>query len=131
MAGAPMLLTPAWWPGETVRQSLARTGAMNLQTLYDLLDLMCVYGISAVAQNLLVGYAGIPAVAPTGFGACGGYLAASLALHDGWPTLAGLVVGVIAACAVGFIMSVIAMRLSVEYVILITIAFAIIIIDVF
>jgi branched-chain amino acid transport system permease protein len=104
---------------------------MNLQTLYDLLDLMCVYGISAVAQNLLVGYAGIPAVAPTGFGACGGYLAAYLALHAGWPTLAGLVVGVIAACAVGFVMSVIAMRLSVEYVILITIAFAVIVIDVF
>ena len=104
---------------------------MNTQTLYDLLDLMCIYGISAVAQNLLVGYAGIPAVAPTGFGAAGGYLAAYLALHDHWPTVAGLVVGVVVACLVGFIMSVIAMRLSVEYVILITIAFAIIIIDVF
>ena len=39
---------------------------VNLQTLYDLLDLMCIYGISAVAQNLLVGYSVIPAVAPTG-----------------------------------------------------------------
>ena len=104
---------------------------MNLQTLYDLLDLMCIYGISAVAQNLLVGYGGIPAVAPTGFGACGGYLAAYLALHEGWPTLASLVVGIIAACAVGFVMSVLAMRLSVEYIILITIAFAVIVIDVF
>jgi len=104
---------------------------VNLQTLYDLLDLMCIYGISAVAQNLLVGYGGIPAVAPTGFGACGGYLAAYLALHEGWPTLASLVVGIIAACAVGFVMSVLAMRLSVEYIILITIAFAVIVIDVF
>jgi branched-chain amino acid transport system permease protein len=104
---------------------------VNLQTLYDLLDLMCIYGISAVAQNLLVGYSGIPAVAPTGFGACGGYLAAYLALHAGWPTLLSLVVGVIAACAVGFVMSVLAMRLSVEYIILITIAFAVIVIDVF
>jgi branched-chain amino acid transport system permease protein len=104
---------------------------VNLQTLYDLLDLMCIYGISAVAQNLLVGYSGIPAVAPTGFGACGGYLAAYLSLHAHWPTLASLVIGVIAACAVGFVMSVLAMRLSVEYIILITIAFAVIVIDVF
>jgi len=104
---------------------------VNLQTLYDLLDLMCIYGISAVAQNLLVGYSGIPAVAPTGFGACGGYLAAYLALHAGWPTLASLLMGIIAACAVGFVMSVLAMRLSVEYIILITIAFAVIVIDVF
>jgi branched-chain amino acid transport system permease protein len=104
---------------------------MNWPEIYNVVDLMLVFGISATAQNLLVGYAGIPAVAPTGFGAIGGYLAAYLAVSQGWPTLAGLVVGVVAASAVGFMISVVALRLSVEYVILVTVAFAIVVVDAF
>jgi branched-chain amino acid transport system permease protein len=104
---------------------------MNWPEIYNVVDLMLVFGISATAQNLLVGYAGIPAVAPTGFGAIGGYLAAYLAVNQGWPTLAGLVVGVVVAGLVGFVISVVALRLSVEYVILVTVAFAIVVVDAF
>jgi branched-chain amino acid transport system permease protein len=89
---------------------------------WNIVDLILIYSVFTVSLNLLLGYAGQVSVAHAAFGAVGGYLAAYLAAHAGVGFLAGLALGALGAGAVGVLVSLPALRLSAEYLILLTIA---------
>jgi len=73
-----------------------------------------------------MGYAGQVSVAHAAFGAIGGYTAAFISAHTGLDFWAGLSLGALAAGAVGLTVSLPALRLSPQYLILLTIALAIV-----
>ena len=52
---------------------------MNSATWLDMVNLVAIFTVYAISVNLIVGYAGIPAVIPTAFGAVGGHPAGHLA----------------------------------------------------
>jgi branched-chain amino acid transport system ATP-binding protein/branched-chain amino acid transport system permease protein len=89
---------------------------------WDILNLVLIFSIFSISLNLLVGYAGQVSVAQAAFGAVGGYLAAYLATNAGVSFLPGLAIGATAAGVVGIFVSLPALRLSAEYLILLTIA---------
>jgi branched-chain amino acid transport system permease protein len=91
---------------------------------WDILNLVLIFSIFAISLNLLVGYTGQVSVAHAAFGAIGGYTAAYLSVNEGlafWPALAA---GTFGAGAAGVLMSFPALRLSPEYLVLLTIAFS-------
>jgi branched-chain amino acid transport system permease protein len=91
---------------------------------WDILNLVLIFSIFAVSLNLLVGYTGQVSVAHAAFGAIGGYTAAYLSANFGlafWPALAA---GTFGAGAAGVLISFPALRLSPEYLVLLTIAFS-------
>jgi branched-chain amino acid transport system permease protein len=104
---------------------------MNAAVWADIANLAAIYAIYAVSVNLIVGWAGIPAVVPTAFGAVGGYLAAWLIVSHHWPTPWAALAGLVAGGLVGLILSGPSLLLSVEYVILLTVAAAYVIVGVF
>ena len=103
---------------------------MSSQVIYELVSLASIFSIFAVSLNLLVGWAGIPAVAPTAFGALGGYLAAYLAIEKGLSFVPALVLATVAAVVLGLFLSVTALRLSIENIILLTVALGTIVLSV-
>jgi branched-chain amino acid transport system permease protein len=103
---------------------------MNAAVWADVANLAAIYTIYAVSVNLLVGWAGIPAVVPTAFGAVGGYIAAWLVVSHSWPTPLAALAGLIAGGIVGLVLSGPSLLLSIEYVILLTVAAAYVIIGV-
>jgi len=104
---------------------------MNAAVWADIANLAAIYAIYAVSVNLIVGWAGIPAVVPTAFGAVGGYLAAWLVVSHHWPTPWAALAGLVAGGPVGLVLSGPSLLLSVEYVILLTVAAAYVIVGVF
>jgi branched-chain amino acid transport system permease protein len=88
----------------------------------DILNMTLIFSVFAMSLNLLMGYAGQVSVAHAAFGAIGGYTAAYLSAHTGLGFWEGLALGALAAGAVGLIVSLPALRLSPEYLILLTIA---------
>lgn len=103
---------------------------MSTQIVYEFICIASVFGIFAVSLNLLVGWTGIPAVAPTAFGALGGYLAAYLAIHNGMGFLPTLFFAVLASGVLGLLISATSLRLSIENVILLTVALGTIVLSV-
>jgi branched-chain amino acid transport system permease protein len=103
---------------------------MSVQDLYDLISLACIFGMFAVSLNLLVGWAGIPAVAPTAFGALGGYLAGYMAIHHGFTLVPAVIIATAAAAILGLFLSGTALRLSIENIILLTVALGSIVLSV-
>jgi branched-chain amino acid transport system permease protein len=91
-------------------------------------DLILIYSIYAVSLNLLMGYAGQVSVAHAAFGAVGGYGAAYMSVHYATPFPAAVAIGVGAALVIGTLVSLPALQLSSEYLILLTLAVATIII---
>jgi branched-chain amino acid transport system permease protein len=88
----------------------------------DILNMTLIFSIFAMSLNLLVGYAGQVSVAHAAFGAIGGYTAAYLSAHAGGGFWEGLILGSLLAGSVGLVVSFPALRLSPEYLILLTIA---------
>jgi len=76
----------------------------------------------ALSLNLLMGYAGQLSMAHAALGALGGYVAVYLAYYHGYGFLPGILLGAAAALVVGIIISIPAMRLAPEYMVLMTIA---------
>ncbi|OJU83914.1 MAG: hypothetical protein BGO11_15095 [Solirubrobacterales bacterium 70-9] len=95
------------------------------------LDFACIIAIYALALNLVLGYAGQLTIAPAGLGGVGGYTAAYLSLSHGWAFVPALVLGVVTAIVVGFLLGLPALRLSQDYLILLTLAFAAVVIAIF
>jgi branched-chain amino acid transport system permease protein len=89
---------------------------------WDILNLVCIFSIFTISLNLLVGYAGQVSVAHAAFGAIGGYIAAYLSATAGFGFWPGLLVGSLGAGVIGVLVSLPALRLSPEYLILLTIA---------
>lgn len=93
-----------------------------MQYWFGILDEVFIYAIFAVSLNLLMGYAGQISVAHGAFGAIGGYTAAFLAVNHHVSALPALLIGAAIAFAAGILVSLPALRLSPEYLILLTIA---------
>lgn len=95
-----------------------------------LVEVMIIAGF-AVSLNLLLGYAGQLSIAHAAFGSVGGYAVGYLTTAHDWPFLTAVAVGVIAAAVLGAAVAVPAMRLSDDYLILLTIAVAFVVTGVF
>jgi branched-chain amino acid transport system permease protein len=96
----------------------------------DVANLAAIFTIYATAVNLLIGWAGIPAVVPTAFGAAGGYVAAWLASAHHVSTPLAALIALLVGGLIGFILSGPSLRLTIEYVILLTVAAATVIVGV-
>ncbi len=90
-----------------------------------------IFVVFALSLNLLLGFAGQVSVAHAAFGAIGGYAVGYLTLTKGWNFVPSLLVGIAIAFVVGTIVALPAMRLSVEYLILLTLAISSVIIGAF
>ena len=85
-------------------------------------DQVLLYATLALSLNLLLGYAGQVSVAHASFGAIGGYAMGYLSLTHGWNFLIGTVIGMALAFVIGSIVALPALKLTVEYLILLTLA---------
>jgi branched-chain amino acid transport system permease protein len=86
----------------------------------DILDQILIFSIFATSLNLLMGHGGQVSAAHAGFGAVGGYGAAYLAQKHGLSFVPSVIIGVGLAFAAGLLLSLPAMKLSGEYLILLT-----------
>ncbi len=90
-----------------------------------------IFVIFALSLNLLLGYAGQVSVAHAAFGAIGGFTVGYLTLTEGWNFVPAMLVGVGLAGIVGLLVSLPAMKLSPEYLILLTLAVSTVILGTF
>jgi len=86
------------------------------------LDQILLYASLALSLNLLLGYAGQVSVAHAAFGAIGGYAMAYTTLSHGWNFLLGTLLGMVLAFVIGTLVALPALKLTVEYLILLTLA---------
>jgi ABC-type branched-subunit amino acid transport system ATPase component/ABC-type branched-subunit amino acid transport system permease subunit len=93
-----------------------------LELWLNYLDQVLIYATLALSLNLLLGYAGQVSVAHASFGAIGGYAMGYLSLNHDWNFLLGTVVGMALAFVIGSIVALPALKLTVEYLILLTLA---------
>jgi|HigsolmetaAR202D_1030399.scaffolds.fasta_scaffold06641_3 branched-chain amino acid transport system permease protein len=84
------------------------------------LDQILLYAALALSLNLLLGYAGQVSVAHAAFGAIGGYTMAYTTQAHGWNFLLGTALGMVIAFVIGTIVALPALKLTVEYLILLT-----------
>lgn len=89
-----------------------------------------IFAIYAMGLNLLMGYAGQVSVAQAAFGGVGGYAAGYLSAHNDVPFLLAILIGIVIAGFIGMLVSLPALRLSQEYLVLLTLAMATIIISI-
>lgn len=84
------------------------------------IDQILLYAALALSLNLLLGYAGQVSVAHASFGAIGGYAMAYTSQAHGWNFLLGTALGMVLAFVIGTLVALPALKLSVEYLILLT-----------
>jgi branched-chain amino acid transport system permease protein len=82
----------------------------------------------AISLNLLLGYAGQVSVAHASFGAVGGYAVGYLLLNNHWNIVPALAVGVGLSFVLGAVLGLPALRLPLEFLILLTLAVGLVII---
>lgn len=87
-------------------------------------DQALIFAVFAVSLNLLLGHSGQISVAHAAFGAIGGYASVCAATYWGWGSLASTALAVVIAGIAGAAVAVPALRLSREYLILLTVALA-------
>jgi branched-chain amino acid transport system permease protein len=102
-----------------------------VQIWLNYLDQILIYASLALSLNLLLGYAGQVSVAHAAFGAVGGYTVGYLCTTHGVSFLLALLVGTLIALLGGVLVSLPAMKLSPEYLILLTLAVSFVVIGVF
>lgn len=90
-----------------------------------------IYAGFGLSLNLLLGYAGQVSVAHAAFGAIGGYSVGYLTSTEGWSFLPAVLVGTFLALLAGFLIALPAMKLTVEFLILLTLAVSFVILGVF
>jgi branched-chain amino acid transport system permease protein len=95
---------------------------VNSEVWVDVTNLAAIFSIYSVATNLVIGWAGIPAVIPTAFGGAGGYAAGWFAQHYSISAPLGVLIAIVVGGAIGLILSDPSMRLSNDYVILLTVS---------
>jgi branched-chain amino acid transport system permease protein len=86
------------------------------------IDQIFLYAALALSLNLLLGYAGQVSVAHAAFGAVGGYTMAYTMQAHGWNFLVGTLAGMLLAFVIGTLVALPALKLTVEYLILLTLA---------
>jgi len=94
-------------------------------------DQILVFAMLAVSLNLLLGYAGQVSVAHAAFAAIGGYTMGARVENHHWSFLPAVALGILLALIAGIIVALPALKLSVEYLILLTLAVSSVIIGVF
>src|SRR6478609_2562863 len=90
-----------------------------------------IYVMFALSLNLLLGYAGQVSAAHAAFGAVGGFLTGYLLQSRHWNIVAAVLFGAMVAFVVGALVALPALKLSVEYLILLTLAMSSVIIGFF
>ena len=93
---------------------------MELQISY--LNTILIFSIFALSLNLLLGYTGQVSVAHAAFGAVGGYTLAYSFLNHGISLALGSLLAIVLSAAVGLVVGIPALRLSTEFLILLTLA---------
>ena len=93
-----------------------------MELWFNYADQILLYATLALSLNLLLGYAGQVSVAHAAFGAVGGYSMAYMAMNHHWNFLLGTALGVVFAGIIGVVIALPALKLSVEYLILLTLA---------
>jgi branched-chain amino acid transport system permease protein len=83
--------------------------------------------IGVLGLDVLMGYAGQVSLGQGGFMAIGGYTAAILAVHYGWPPLAGTAAGIVLSLLCALVLSLATMRLRGVYLALATLSFGLMI----
>jgi branched-chain amino acid transport system permease protein len=93
-----------------------------MELWFNYIDQILLYATLALSLNLLLGYAGQVSVAHASFGAVGGYAMAYMAQNHHWNFLVGTLLGVVFAFVIGVVVALPALKLTVEYLILLTLA---------
>jgi branched-chain amino acid transport system permease protein len=88
----------------------------------DVLNQVLIFATMAMALNLLLGYAGQVSVATAAFAAIGGYAAGYLSAEQGTELWVAIALGVLGAFVIGMLISLPALLLSSDYVILLTLS---------
>src|SRR5271155_959719 len=93
-----------------------------MELTYSYVDQLLIFIVFALSLNLLLGYTGQMSVAHAPFGAIGGYTLAYLTLNSHLPTLECIVIGIALAGFAGLVVGIPALRLNIEWLILLTLA---------
>ena len=102
-----------------------------MEIWYHHIDLILIFVILALSLNLLLGYAGQVSVAHAAFAAVGGYATGYMIMHYHWNFLAGIALGMVFAFGLGMLLALPALALSVEFLILLTLAFSSVLLGIF
>ena len=102
-----------------------------MQVWYFYAGIALIYVVFALSLNLLLGYAGQVSAAHAAFGAVGGFLTGYLLQSRHWNIVAAVLFGSLVAFVVGALVALPALKLSVEYLILMTLAMSSVIIGFF
>jgi len=94
-----------------------------MQIWLNYLDQIIIMTTLGLSLNVLLGYTGQVSVASAAFGAIGGYTMGYMVTKNNINIVWTLLLGLVLAFIVGALMALVAMRLSVEYLILLTLAF--------
>ncbi len=101
-----------------------------MEYIVHILVMVCIYGILAVSFNLLIGFAGLFAMAQAAFYAFGAYATAILTLKLGLPFPVDLLLGVAITAFIGALVAIPAIRISGTYLVVVTLALQVIVIAV-
>jgi branched-chain amino acid transport system permease protein len=93
-----------------------------MEIWFNYLDQILLYAALALSLNLLLGYAGQVSVAHASFAAIGGYAMGHQAINNDLNFVLGTLLGVAIAVVVGVVVALPALKLTVEYLILLTLA---------
>lgn len=89
---------------------------------FDYLNQIFIFSMLAVSLNLVMGYGGQPSIAHPAFAAVGGYGSALVAVHQGFGFIPAAAVGVAAGTIAGTLLALPAVKLSTDYIVLLTLA---------
>lgn len=112
------------WPGVALGIAVFYPLVLTTPFQQRLGALVLLYAIAASAWNIVGGYAGQVSVGHVVFFGCGAYASLAVFTHFGWPPVAGVPIGVLAAVAIASIIGVPTLRLSGHYFSMATIAVA-------
>lgn len=98
--------------------------------LLHILVMLCLYAILASSFNLLIGFAGLFALSHAAFYALGAYATAIVATNLGWPFPLPLILAAAFAAAMSVLIAVPALRVSGHYLVVVSLALQIIVIEV-
>jgi branched-chain amino acid transport system permease protein len=102
-----------------------------MQVWYFYAGIAMIYVIFALSLNLLLGYAGQVSAAHAAFGAVGGFLTGYLIQSRHWNIVLAVLFGAAVGFIIGLLVALPALKLSVEYLILMTLAMSSVIIGFF
>ena len=94
-----------------------------LEYIETVLVFVCIFGLGAMAFDLLLGYAGLASLAQASFVGLGAYSSALLTTKLGWGFFPSLFVGIGLAAVLGFLIGVAVLHLAGDYLMVATVGF--------